>query len=242
MSGGAVFQEALRMLGRQSLPEVSQADLVAALKAGRPGPLEFLYEIGAEAGLPPDTILARSVASYFNFCAGNLCDDLSDSECSYLPDPDRLGPCTQLTLQNLFFHALLEADLPSKTISVVVKDLIEAVGPRHLELRTKHWTAPLFREVAEGIAGRQWSAYFQIMWCGTKLAVQAATIGMNTGIAAHIAKDIRSLDPRYTTMSEGDKQEIVIWGKRAAQALRGEHLRSLQAMLMTIDPILQKAM
>lgn len=242
MSGGAVFQEALRMLGRQSLPEVSQADLVAALKAGRPGPLEFLYEIGAEAGLPPDTILARSVASYFNFCAGNLCDDLSDSECSYLPDPDRLGPCTQLTLQNLFFHALLEADLPSKTISVVVKDLIEAVGPQHLELRTKHWTAPLFREVAEGIAGRQWSAYFQIMWCGTKLAVQAATIGMNTGIAAHIAKDIRSLDPRYTTMSEGDKQEIVIWGKRAAQALRGEHLRSLQAMLMTIDPILQKAM
>ncbi len=242
MSGGAVFQEALRILARQSLPEVSQADLLAALEAGRPGPLEVLYEMGADAGLPPETILARSVASYFNFCAGNLCDDLSDSECTYLPDPNRLGPCTQLILQNLFFHALLRADLPRETISVVVKDLIEAVGPQHVELRTKHWTAALFREVAEGITGRQWSAYFQIMWCGTKLADQAATIGMNAGIAAHIAKDIHSFDPRYTSMSEGDRRDIVFWGKKAAQVVRGEHLRSLQAVLMTIDPILQNAM
>ncbi len=87
----------------------------------------------------------------------------------------------------------------------------------------------MFREVAEGIAGRQWSAYMQILWCDTPLANRAATIGMNGGIAAHVVKDIQSKDPRYTTMPEADKREIVAWAIAAARALREEHLRCLDA-------------
>src|SRR5215204_6471244 len=113
----AIFVEALSILSRQHLPEVSQEDLLEALKAGRPGPLAFLYEAGAEVSLPHQQLVSRAAAIYFFFCAGNLSDDLSDGDCTYLTEPSRLGPCTQLTLQNLFFQTLLEAGLPSQTLS-----------------------------------------------------------------------------------------------------------------------------
>src|SRR2546428_1140939 len=114
---GALFQEVLRVFNQQHLPEISQRDLVAALKAGRPGPLIFLYAAGTETGLPPQTLLQRVVAIYFVFCAGNLADDLSDGECTYLPEPFRIGPSAQFILQTLAFHTLLEADLPKQTLS-----------------------------------------------------------------------------------------------------------------------------
>jgi hypothetical protein len=242
MSAGAIFQEVLRILSCQHLPDVSRRDLVAALEAGRSGTLAFLYEAGAEAGLPHRQLLTRAAALYFIFCAGNLADDLSDGEVTYLAEPFRVGPCTQLILQTLFFHTLVEADLPSQTLSSVTREMIAAVGPQHIEVRTKQWTAPVFREVAEGIAGRQWSAYLQILWCGTPLASRAAIVGMNAGIAAHVVKDIQSQDPRYTTLPETDKREVVAWAAAAAQALRGEHLRCLDALLGTIDPILEGAL
>jgi hypothetical protein len=237
----AVFVEALSILSRQHLPEMSQEDLLAALTAGRPGPLAFLYEAGAEVSLPHQQLVSRATAIYFFFCAGNLSDDLSDGDCTYLTEPSRLGPCTQLTLQNLFFQTLLEADLPSRTLSQAIRELIQAVGQQHIELRTKQWTASVFREVAEGIAGRQWSAYLQILWCDTKLASRAATIGMNAGTAAHVALDIKSQDPRYTTMPEADKREIVNWAVETTGALRKENLRCIDAVLRSIDPVLKGA-
>src|SRR5262245_22068622 len=147
MSAGIVFHEVLRLLGRQCLPELSRRDVLAALEAGRPGPLAFLYVAGEEAGLPEQKLLPRAVAIYIGFCAGNLADDLSDGDCTYLIEPSRIGPCTQLTLHTLFFHALAEAELPSYILSSVAKELIAAIGQQHIELRTKQWTAPLFRKV-----------------------------------------------------------------------------------------------
>ncbi len=242
MSAGAVFQEALRILNRQHLPAVSRQDLVAALEAGRPGTLGFTYEAGAEAGLPRQTLLTRAAAIYFNFCAGNLADDLSDGDCTYLPEPFRTGPCTQLILQTLFFQTLVETDLPSQTLSLATRELIVAVGPQHIEVRTKQWSASVFREVAKGIAGRQWSAYLQILWCDTALASRAAAVGMNIGQAGHVAKDISSRDPRYTTLPQPDKREIVAWAITAAQVLREEQLCCLDALLRWIDPILEGAL
>jgi len=259
MSAEDIFYEVLLTTSRQHLPEAaSQMDIKAALEAGRRagrrdakakreanrqnGLLAFLSEAGIEASLPRQRLLTRAAAIYFFFCAGNLADDLSDGDCTYLADPYRLGPCTQLTLQNLFVHTLLKADLSSQTLSRVIQELIEAVGQQHIELRTKQWTAPVFREVAEGIAGRQWSAYLQILWCDTKLASRAATIGMNAGIVTHVAEDIQSQDPRYTTLPETDKREIAAWAAAAAQALRNEHLRCIDAVLSGIDPVLKQAL
>jgi hypothetical protein len=242
MSAGAIFQEVLRILNRYPLPEVSQHDLLAALEAARPGPLEFLYDAGAEAGLPYQKLVTRATAIYFNFCAGNLADDLMDGDCTYLSEPFRLGPCVQYILQTLCFRTMLEAELPDPTLASVTRELVEAAGQQLIEVRTQQWSAPVFRAVAEGIAGRQWSAYLQILWCDTALFSRAVTTSMNAGLAAHVVNDISSGDPRYTTLPEADKREIVAWAKDAAQALRQEHLRCLDALLRTIDPILQEAL
>jgi len=242
MSAGAVFQEVLRVFNRQHLPEVSQLDVLAALEAGRPGPLAFLYEAGVEAELPRQQLFTRAVAIYLNFCAGNLADDLIDGDCTYLSEPFRLDPCVQFILQNLFFHVLAEADLPTQTLSLVTRELATAAGPQLIEVRTQQWSAPVFREVAEGIAGRQWSAYLQILWCDTALASRAAAVGMNAGLAGHVVKDIQSGDPRYTTLPEADKREVVAWAVAAAEMLRKEKLRCLDAVLRTIDPILKEAL
>jgi hypothetical protein len=241
MSAETIFQEALSILNRQHLPDVSRRDLLAALEAGRPGTLAFTYKAGVEAGLPRKKLLTRAAAIYFIFCAGNLADDLSDGEVTYLADPFRIGPCSQLILLTLAFYTLAEADLPSPTLSSVTREMIAAVGPQHIEVRTKKWSAHLFREVAEGIAGRQWSAYLQILWCGTGLADRAVTIGMNAGIAAHVVRDIQSQDPRYTTLSKAEKRKVVAWAVAAARALREEHLRCLDALLPGIDPVLREA-
>jgi hypothetical protein len=238
MSGGAIFQEALRVVARQAIPKVAKRDLVACLEAVRPGPLQILYDAGAEANLSINDILQRGSAIYFNFCAGHLSDDLSDAECTYLDEPNRIGPCTQLILQNLFFLRLSESGLPPEAAAQVAVELINAVGPQHIELRTKHWSSEVFREVAEGIAGRQWSAYLQILWFGTSWASQAETIGLHAGIAAHVAKDISSGDPRYFSLSESDRKEVVAWGAARAAALQAHGLQCFQALLATVIPIL----
>lgn len=239
MSAGVVFQETLRILNQQQFPEASRRDLLAVLEAALPGPLAFLYDAGAEAGLPRQTLIARAAAIYIKYCVVNLCDDLSDGDCTYLSDPARIGPCAQFLLQTLFFHLITEMELPRSVVSTVTRDIVVGAGLQDVELRTSQWTAPLYREVADGIAGRQWAAYLQILWCGTPLAERAATIGMNLGRAVLGWEDIGSRDPRYTTLTEADKDEVIAWATTAAEALRSENLRCLDAILRTIDPVLE---
>jgi hypothetical protein len=242
LSAGAIFQEVLRIVVRQSLPIVSERDILAVLEAAHREPLEFLYEAGTEANLPHQDIVRRGAAVYFNFCAGALSDDLSDGDCTYLAEPYRIGPCTQAILQTLFFEALLGTSLPKNILSSVARELIAAVGPQHIELRTKRWTAQLFRRVAEGIAGRQWSAYLQILWHGTPLERRAARIGMRAGIATLVVEDIESRDGRFSALSKDHKREIVSWANAATRALRREDLRCIDALLRTIEPLLRTAL
>jgi hypothetical protein len=242
MSGGAVFQEVLRIVGRQQLPDASCRDILAVLESNRKEPLEFLYQAGIEATLSPEQTIIRAASIYFNLCAGSLCDDLSDGDCTYLAEPYRLGPCTQAILHALFFHSLAETGLPTATISAVARELAAAIGPQHIELRTKRWTAAVFRQVAMGIGGRQWSAYMQVLWYGTPLTSRAAAIGMKAGIAAIVREDIQSRDRRYTTLSRAHKREVVKWAVGAVRALRAEHLRCIDAALQTIDPVLRRAL
>lgn len=240
MSAGVVFQEALRILNRQQFPEASRRDLLAVFEAALPGPLGLLYDAGAEAGLPRPTLLARAAAIYIKYCTVNLCDDLSDGDCTYLSDPVRIGPCAQFLLQNLFFHLLGELDLPKSVFAAVTRDIVIGAGLQDLELRTSQWTAPLYCEVADGIAGRQWTAYLQILWCGTPFAERATPIGMNLGRAVLGWEDIASHDPRFTTLTQTGKRAVVAWATTAAEALRQENLRCLDAVLRTIDPVLEK--
>jgi hypothetical protein len=135
----------------------------------------------------------------------------------------------------------MEVNLPSSTLSLATRELSAAAGRQFVEIHTQQWNVTVFQEVAEGIAGRQWCAYLQILWGDTTLAGRAAAIGMNMGRAGHVVEDIRSGDPRYTTLPNADKREVVAWATIAAQALREEHLNCLDAVLRMIDPVLKEA-
>jgi hypothetical protein len=241
MSAGAIFLQARRILTRHQLPELSQHHLMAVLEAGRPGPLAFLYEAGVEAGLPRAQVLTRGAAVYFSLCAVGLSDDLTDNECTYLPEPFRTGPCTELMLQTLSFQTLAEANLPPSAIAAIARDLVLCGGAQDIEMQTRRWSAPVFREVAEGIVGRLWSGYLQMLWTGTWLAKRAPVIGRNIGLSASVWDDIRSHDPRFTSLPEADKHQVLAWAMVAAQKLRKENLHCLGSLLSQMDPVLRRA-
>jgi hypothetical protein len=237
MSGGAIYQEALRALRRLGLPEQAEQDVVTALEAAQPGPLGLLYEAGREAGLRRETLLARGVGIFLSFAAGNLADDLSDGDCTYYSQPVRVGPYVQFLLQNLAWDTLARAEVPKEALAEAAHRLAEAAGPQGLEVRTQEWTASVFRQVAEGLAGKQWAAYLGLLWTGTPLAEQS-TAGHGLGIAAHVAEDIRSGDPRFFSMPEADQREVVRWARAGMEGVRRQGLRCLEAALRRIDPIL----
>ncbi len=237
MSGGVLYQAALRVLRRQGLPEAAERDVVAALEAAQPGPLALLYEAGVEAELRREALLDRGVGIFLSFAAGNLADDLCDGECGYFSEPVRIGPYVQFLLQNLAWATLAQAELKEHVLAAAARGLAAAAGPQAEELRTREWTAPLFRRVAEGLAGQQWAAYLRLLWADTRLEAQAAA-GHWLGIAAHVAADIRSKDRRFFSMPEADQREVVRWARDAVDSVRHQGLRSLEAALRRIEPIL----
>lgn len=239
MSGGVVFQEALRVLSSTGLHELAEHDTLQALEAARKdAPLDLLYDCGSAARLPRDELLVRSAAIYFSFTAGNLADDLADGECTYLGEPLRTAPCVQFILQNLFVATLGRARLLPSVIEDVGTTLARASGPQLLEVRTRQWTIDLARVVGESIAGMQYAAYMRLLWHGSPLEPRAHEIGCALGIAGHVAKDIATKDPRITTLTSEDAAALVTWAREHAEALRKARLECLDATLRYIDPIL----
>lgn len=236
MSGGAVYQEALRVLRRQGLPELAERDVLVALEAGQPGPLPFLYEAGAEAGLPREVLMPRAVGLFFSFCAGNLADDVIDGDCTYYAEPLRVAPYVQFTLQNLAWATLARV-VPAEALARGAAALVAAAGPQALEVRTREWTAPVYREVAEGIAGQQWAAYLRLLWAGTPLE-EHAVAGRHLGVAAHVAEDVRSEDARFFGMPPAHRREVLAWAREAAEEVRRRELRCLGAALRQIEKLL----
>jgi hypothetical protein len=241
MSGGAIYQESLRVLRRLELPEQAERDVLAALEAAHPGPLALLYEAGMEAGLRRETLLMRGTGIFLSFAGGNLADDLCDGDCTYYTQPVRIGPYVQFLLQNLAWATLAKAEVPGNVLAEAARALAEAAGPQALEVRTQAWSAPVFQRVAEGLAGQQWAAYLRLLWVGTPLAPHAMA-GHGLGIAAYVAEDIRTKDRRFFSMPEADQREVVRWARASLEDVRRQGLRCLDAALRRIDPILPEVM
>jgi hypothetical protein len=239
VSAGAVFQEALRILRSLELPEVAERDAVASMEAARPGPLQLLYEAGFDAGLARSTLLTRSAACFFAYAGGSVADDLADGDCTYLEEPLKNGPCAVFLLENLFFGVMARTGVPAEVMSTATLDLVRAAARQHIEVRTRQWTAPVFQEVAEIGAGRPFVSWLRMLWHGTPLVERAEAVGLNVGILAQTGEDIRSSDPRFTTLSPPDQETVRAWARRAADALRTEHLPWVEAVLRGIDPLLR---
>lgn len=238
MSGGAVFREALRRLRRRDLPDVAERDVISALEAGRRGrgPLQFVYDAGAEAGLERDEILRRGAGVFFGFCAGNLADDLVDGECVYLDPPVRLGPTVQFILQQLGWEAWLESGATRDDLARAAGLLARAAGAQQVEVRTERWTIDTAKLVAEHAAGLQYAAYLRVLWSGTRLTERAEHVGQNLGITAHVSSDIASGDRRALDESSEDRAVLVAWAREGYAALAREGLACIDAVLASFAP------
>jgi hypothetical protein len=239
MSGGVIFQAALRILREKSLLEVAERDVVAALERARPGPLNICWSAGTEAGLSRHSLLLRSAAIFFCYGAGSLADDLADGDCDYL-EP-RAGPGAQFILQNLFFETLARTGLDSNVLSAVCADMVAAAAPQQMEVRTTSWTFESMRVAAEGLVGLQYSAFFRVLWAGTPLEQRATELGMDLGVACQVSEDIRSSDPRVATLPPADRRECLDWLSQKIDRLHRAGLECIEAALRDIEPVLRAA-
>ena len=117
--------------------------------------------------------------------------------------------------------------------------MVAAVGMQHVELRTTRWTATTFWEVSEGIAGRQWMAYLEILWSSTSLAALASKMGYGIGITAHVAKDIKTFDRRYTMLLKSEKELVANRALQEAENVRQSGLKCFDELLDGAIPILR---
>jgi hypothetical protein len=239
MSGGAVFQEALRVLTALELPSVAERDCVAAMEAARPGNLSLLYEAGAAAGLKRALLLRRCAACFFAYVGGSVADDLADNECEYLEHPIRTGPSIVFLMEHLFLCVMAEADVALPVIARASADLVQAAARQQIEVRTREWTAALFQEVAEVGAGRPFAAWLAMLWHGTPEAARAESIGLKVGVVAQTAGDVRSCDPRFTSLPAEDQRRVLAWSRAAADELRGQALPWVPAFLAPLDELLK---
>jgi hypothetical protein len=215
-------------------------DVLPVLEACRgKGPMALLEAAAADAGLDTATALKRAGALYVLFCAGNLCDDLIDGECTYLDEPLRKGPSLQYQLQFLAVNGLFNAGVPPEDVATGCAELARSASYSHLEIRTQTWTADVYRQVGEGIAGRQWAGHLSLLWAGTRLADRAQACGRDAAIAGHVAEDIRSKDVRFTSMSDADRTSVLAWAREAAGRLRAHEIRSMTAIAAGVEPVLE---
>lgn len=237
MIGGVLYREALRSVQRLELPDEATRDVTLALEAALPGPLPVLWSAGVESGLAQELLLPRGAGLFIAFAAGNLADDLCDGDCTLWPNPERHAPYVQYLLQNLALAELARGGLSARALGRMGWELARGAGPQALEVRTRDWTPQLYREVAEGIAGRQWAAYFTALYDGTEQEAAAASRGMALGIAAHTAEDRDTGDLRFYTLSADARAEVCAWAAGHAERLGDDPSPWVQRL---VEPLLQR--
>ncbi len=243
MSGGRVFQEALRTLDGLGLPPEAMSDLLAVLEAARRNgqPAQFIYECGMAAGLSGPRLLERSTALYLLLSAANVCDDLMDGDVDYLHPPTRLAPSAQLLLQSLGLALLLESGVPADTVARAQRAFARVASFSHVEARTTAWDLARYRLMAVETGGRQWATYLQMLWAGTPLEGLAEPFALNGAVAAYIGEDLRVSDVRLTSLPLQDQRTVLAWARTTLQALAELNLRPGDILCQSILPLLDAA-
>lgn len=220
------------MVARLRLEVASEELVVRVLRQSAPGPNPTLIAAGIDADLPPRVLIDRASISFLNFSRFNLCDDLSDGDCTYLSAGQ--AHVVLLFLSDVFFRELGELDLPRALVDDILADLVAAEQAQLEEIETQRWNAAKLGRVTDGIAGRQWAAYLRLLWSDTELESLAVDAALTMARFALLAGDIETEDDRYRSLSPGDKR-IVLLGALAAI----EHALSLRLTFM--DEIVEVA-
>ena len=230
MSGVEVLRRAFGRLAAHRLDLEVDRLVVGALRAAAPGPSSLLLQAGQDAGLGRSEAIDRASACFFAFSAFNLSDDLSDGDCDYLPP--RQAQAVVLILDALFVTSLRDLHLSSDVEAQVLRDLIAAEEAQVLELSSSSWNAARLRVVTDGIAGRQWAAYLQVMWAGTPMEDRATEVALDIGRVGLLAGDITSEDARFVTLSPMERRSVLeeaLAGVRALESVGANVARSVVA-------------
>lgn len=240
MSGGLLFQRALRVLAEANLPEEATRDVVAVLEAARKSGHQgqILYEFAAAAELPRETLLTRATGLLLLTAAANVCDDLMDGDVTYLERPVQLAPSAQMLLQALGTALVLEGGVPAGHLAAAQRTFVRAASFSHVEQRTSQWTAARYRLLAEETGGRQWTAYLEMLWAGTPLESDAAALAFPMACAGYVAEDLRSADRRFTSLTAAEQEEVLAWAQSHLSTLAGNPLRPAQLVHASLEPVL----
>jgi hypothetical protein len=240
MSGGLLFQRALRLLDEAALPAEASRDVVAVLEAARKSGHggQVIYELATVAELPRDTLLTRSTGLLLLTAAANVCDDLMDGDVTYLERPVQLAPSAQMLLQALGTAVMLEGGVPARTLAAAQRTFVRAASFSHVEQRTTDWTAARYKLLAEETGGRQWTAYLEMLWAGTPLESHAAAVAFPMACAGYVAEDLRSADRRFTTLTPSEQEDVLAWARAHLAALAESPLRPAQLVHASLAPVL----
>lgn len=233
MSGAMIYQETLRVLRGLNLPKTAETDVIAALEAARQdSPLELAYWAPLEANLRREEGIWRAIAVFLDFSAANLADDISDGDCAYLT-PEKV-PGVQFILQNMVFYCLMKTSLKTETIKTITEDLIEMGAGQQIEVSTGKWTLDRARAVAETIAGRQYAAYFQILWGETDLGTKARDWGQRLGNASHVSIDLQTNDDRLLSLPKEDIRTFLNWALAGIEEFKTSKIEMLNVLWKTL--------
>lgn len=222
-----VLESVRAMVRLRKLPLEAERDVEHALSRVPPES-QFLFSWAVQdAGVPLGRASER-LMSVFLFCAAvNLADDLADGDCDYL-EP-RTAPGVQFLLQALACLPLTRSDLTSAEMALISIALTRAASGQCLEVRGRTRSALEYLEVADLIAGAQYSAYFRILWGGTALFGEAERVGALIGRLALIYTDLASQDPRLLGLEPEEKFEVMRAGRLSLAELESHrHLVSVR--------------
>ena len=199
MSGGFLLRHAIRRLAAVSARKKMTLSVDIFLSIDHTFP-QFLYDIGHDAGLPEEGIVARGIPLLYEYAAIHLCDDLSDGECSDIPRPDRFGPPLVMLFHHLALYELIKIRLPTELL-LAAADKLTATGIAQLhELNGLIRNADDAFELASGLNGNLYSSFLQLMWFDTRYHHEAEKTGEMLGIVVHIFNDIIQDDQRFHSL------------------------------------------
>ncbi|MGC4092936.1 MAG: hypothetical protein QM756_34635 [Polyangiaceae bacterium] len=229
--------QALNRLSAMALPAQGERDADRALCQLPHDKHVFLALAALDAQLAPETAGLRLAAAWTLAAAVNLMDDLADGDCTYLPLS--AAPSVVVLLLGLSTQLASEGGVGQLGLAASAEGLVRMAAGQSTEVRTSTWSEESYRVVADQIGGYQYFAYLSLVWEGTFLSSAVRDVSLCVGRAGMVARDIRTGDRRFFTMSEPDRAGVVAWARDALQLLEARGLGSLRLLDGYARPVLE---
>jgi hypothetical protein len=191
----------------------------------------FCWNAVAGTELADEARVARCASVMFMSAIAQLADDLADGDCDYLELPHRTGPVVQLILHNLAVETALDGAVAPATLRHALRLYSRMSTCQSMDVRDPQPSEQLCRTYAEGFGGEQYGCYLLLLWAGTRLEPLAVPVGRDLGIAVHIATEIRSNDPRLTSLPDVVQERVASWALSHAAAAEQARVGCIQQAL-----------